>query len=115
MTVGRPHLTRVSPLYLQVHAKGLVPTPLPSWLEPLASRLAAETAAFGGQAANHVLVNSYFPGEGILVSRHTADLACTALSFVVIVYAVSQSLQVSCGVQQHSLHSPNAVKRLSTS
>ncbi|KAG2483009.1 hypothetical protein HYH03_018089 [Edaphochlamys debaryana] len=71
-----------------VHPKGLIPAPLPSWLQPLLRRLAAEGAAtegggaataagagstagictglYGGLPPNHVLVNSYLPGEGIM-------------------------------------------------
>ncbi|GIL86600.1 hypothetical protein Vretimale_11510 [Volvox reticuliferus] len=52
-----------------VHAKGLIPAPLPSWLQPLLTRLAAEGGEgglYGGQPPNHVLVNSYMPGEGIM-------------------------------------------------
>lgn len=51
-----------------MHKKGLVPTPLPSWLQPLLARLAAETGIWGegGQLPNHVLINAYQPGEGIM-------------------------------------------------
>ncbi|GLC61181.1 hypothetical protein PLESTB_001728400 [Pleodorina starrii] len=52
-----------------VHAKGLIPAPLPSWLQPLLGRLAeegGEGGLYGGQPPNHVLVNSYMPGEGIM-------------------------------------------------
>ncbi|PNG99069.1 putative alpha-ketoglutarate-dependent dioxygenase ABH6, partial [Tetrabaena socialis] len=55
-----------------VHAKGLIPAPLPSWLQPLLQRLAAEgggdgpSGLYGGLPPNHVLVNSYRPGEGIM-------------------------------------------------
>ncbi|PRW33548.1 alpha-ketoglutarate-dependent dioxygenase alkB-like protein 6 [Chlorella sorokiniana] len=50
-----------------VHKKGLLPAPLPSWLQPLLGKLAADTGAYGeGQAPNHVLINAYQPGEGIM-------------------------------------------------
>ncbi|GIL57147.1 hypothetical protein Vafri_12447 [Volvox africanus] len=52
-----------------VHSKGLIPAPLPSWLEPLLTRLAGEGGEgglYGGKPPNHVLVNSYLPGEGIM-------------------------------------------------
>ncbi|GLI67661.1 hypothetical protein VaNZ11_011912 [Volvox africanus] len=52
-----------------VHAKGLIPAPLPSWLEPLLTRLAGEGGEgglYGGKPPNHVLINSYLPGEGIM-------------------------------------------------
>ena len=48
-----------------VHKKGLVPAPMPSWCTPLLARLASE-GVYGGQLPNHVLVNAYQPGEGIL-------------------------------------------------
>ncbi|KAK9907716.1 hypothetical protein WJX75_008717 [Coccomyxa subellipsoidea] len=45
----------------------LLQTPIPSWLQPLLKRLAADTEAFGpGQGANHVLLNAYSLGEGIM-------------------------------------------------
>ena len=56
-----------------VHGEKLIPAPLPSFLAPLLERLASETAAFGVDAdqrpsqANHVLVNQYAPGQGIMV------------------------------------------------
>lgn len=44
--------------------QGLVPAPMPSWLQPLLARLAADTGAYGeGQLPNHVLINAYLPGE----------------------------------------------------
>ncbi len=55
-----------------MHAKGLIPAPLPAWLQqPLLARLAADMAGdlYGSQQPNHVLVNSYMPGEGIMVGR----------------------------------------------
>ena len=65
-----------------MHAKGLIPGPMPSWLRPLLERIRTDTApiglyGFGGSegsegketvaAPNHVLLNSYRPGEGIMV------------------------------------------------
>ncbi|GBF99506.1 hypothetical protein Rsub_12284 [Raphidocelis subcapitata] len=51
-----------------VTAKGfLVPAPMPDWLAALAARVAGDVpalAAAGG--ANHVLINAYAPGEGIM-------------------------------------------------
>ena len=50
-----------------VHKQGLIPAPLPSWLQPLLARLARDTGAYGpGQLPNHVLINAYQPGEGIM-------------------------------------------------
>jgi len=49
-----------------VHPKGLLQTPLPSWLNPLLTRLHETTGVYGGQPPNHVLINAYQPGEGIM-------------------------------------------------
>lgn len=48
-----------------VHPKGLLQTPIPSWLHPCLERC-SQTGVFGSGAPNHVLVNSYLPGQGIL-------------------------------------------------
>ena len=37
-----------------------------SWLQALVTRLQSETGVYGGGAPNHVLLNAYLPGEGIL-------------------------------------------------
>ena len=48
-------------------AAGLLPAPLPKWVKPLLARLQAEAGSlFGGAELNHVLVNCYAAGEGIL-------------------------------------------------
>lgn len=53
-----------------VHAKGLIPAPLPAWLAAVCARLhAAVPALYGHEAPNHVLVNEYQPGEGIMVRQ----------------------------------------------
>ncbi|EIE18199.1 hypothetical protein COCSUDRAFT_54973 [Coccomyxa subellipsoidea C-169] len=45
----------------------LLQSPVPSWLQPLLRRLGEDTQAFGpGLEANHVLLNAYRPGEGIM-------------------------------------------------
>lgn len=51
-----------------VHKKGLIAAPLPGWLQPLLARLAADTGGLWGEGLlpNHVLVNAYQPGEGIM-------------------------------------------------
>ncbi len=49
-----------------MHQKGLIQTPLSSWLTPLIQRMHHDTGIFGPDAPNHVLINSYAPGEGIL-------------------------------------------------
>ncbi len=51
-----------------VHSKGLLQSKIPSWLAPLTQRLHTDTSAYGDQPPNHVLVNAYRPGEGIMVS-----------------------------------------------
>jgi len=41
---------------------------LPDWLLKYTEKISA-LGAFAGKAANHVLVNEYKPGEGIMVRR----------------------------------------------
>ncbi|KAG6550699.1 hypothetical protein Mapa_007796 [Marchantia paleacea] len=48
-----------------VHEKGLIPQSLPSWLKPLTERIDSETGLFPSPI-NHVLVNEYEPGQGIM-------------------------------------------------
>ena len=48
------------------HPKGTVLEPLPPWLEAYAARL-GDLGIFGGARPNHVLINEYRPGEGIMV------------------------------------------------
>lgn len=47
------------------HPKGMIPEPLPSWLTDICKRVAS-LGLFGDKTPNHVLVNEYKPGEGIL-------------------------------------------------
>ena len=52
-----------------VHASaGLLPAPLPKWVTPLLARIQQRGAPglFDGVTLNHVLVNAYDAGEGIL-------------------------------------------------
>ena len=51
-----------------VHAAaGLLPAPLPKWVTPLLARLQRTAGSlFGDEPLNHVLVNCYAAGEGIL-------------------------------------------------
>jgi hypothetical protein len=65
-----------------VTSKGLLAAKLPAWLSTLGTRMAQNTAIFGKQRRkaagndvhsvpappNHVLVNAYAPGAGIMVS-----------------------------------------------
>ncbi|KYO25339.1 alpha-ketoglutarate-dependent dioxygenase alkB-like protein 6 [Alligator mississippiensis] len=66
----KPKWTQLSGRRLQnwgglPHPKGLVPEPLPPWLQYWVEEVSA-LGVFGGQAANHVLVNEYCPGQGIM-------------------------------------------------
>uniref|UniRef100_A0AAY5KMK6 Fe2OG dioxygenase domain-containing protein n=1 Tax=Esox lucius TaxID=8010 RepID=A0AAY5KMK6_ESOLU len=47
------------------HPKGMLGEKLPDWLQKYCDRISA-LGAFGGKTANHVLVNEYNPGEGIM-------------------------------------------------
>ncbi|EEC02011.1 calcium-dependent cysteine protease, putative [Ixodes scapularis] len=47
------------------HPKGMLSEPLPPWLVEISSRVAS-LGVFGDKKPNHVLVNEYKPGEGIL-------------------------------------------------
>lgn len=52
------------------HPKGMIAEPLPEWLAPYCNRI-SEIGVFGGsesgkKRANHVLVNEYMSGQGIL-------------------------------------------------
>lgn len=48
-----------------VHPKGLLQAPLPTWLQPLLQQLHSDTAVYGEQPPNHVLINAYRAGKGI--------------------------------------------------
>jgi alkylated DNA repair protein alkB family protein 6 len=52
---------RLQSLGGMVHKQGLIPAPLPGFLEPLLAKLAADTGMYGsgGELPNHVLVNAY--------------------------------------------------------
>ncbi|XP_069842728.1 alpha-ketoglutarate-dependent dioxygenase alkB homolog 6 isoform X2 [Dendropsophus ebraccatus] len=47
------------------HPRGMVPEKLPTWLQTYTDRISS-LEVFGGNRANHVLVNEYNPGEGIM-------------------------------------------------
>lgn len=64
-----------------VHTKGLIPAPLPGWLQQLLTALPPQLLGLfpADQPPNHVLINSYQPGCGIMVGhrhrhRHRHDL-----------------------------------------
>lgn len=47
------------------HKNGLILEPIPSWLPPFMDRI-SDLGVFGNNRANHVLVNEYLPGQGIM-------------------------------------------------
>ncbi|ESN95950.1 hypothetical protein HELRODRAFT_86209, partial [Helobdella robusta] len=47
------------------HIKGMVEEKLPNWLAEQCSRLAS-LGLYGGKTPNHVLINEYLPGQGIM-------------------------------------------------
>ncbi len=49
------------------HPKGMVQEPLPNWLKAVGERMRKEVGVFDGLAPNHVLINEYTPGGGIMV------------------------------------------------
>ena len=59
-----------------VHEKwgGLLQAPLPAWLKPLVTKLDHDFQLYQGPP-NHVLLNVYEPGHGILVRVNTTVLA----------------------------------------
>ncbi|KAG9478232.1 hypothetical protein GDO78_013303 [Eleutherodactylus coqui] len=50
----------------------MVPEKLPSWLQTYTNKISS-LELFGGNCANHVLVNEYNPGEGIMVSERYTE------------------------------------------
>ena len=73
-----------------VHAKGLIPAPVPTWLQPIMRRMHEATGVYGGAPPNHVLVNAYAPGQGIMVraprsiqaTEHAGGDSCMALEWL---------------------------------
>ncbi|XP_069842727.1 alpha-ketoglutarate-dependent dioxygenase alkB homolog 6 isoform X1 [Dendropsophus ebraccatus] len=66
----KPKWTQLSGRKLQnwgglPHPRGMVPEKLPTWLQTYTDRISS-LEVFGGNRANHVLVNEYNPGEGIM-------------------------------------------------
>ncbi|ELU12938.1 hypothetical protein CAPTEDRAFT_112863, partial [Capitella teleta] len=47
------------------HPKGMVPEKIPEWLDSFGQRI-GQLGVFDGQMPNHVLVNEYLPGQGIM-------------------------------------------------
>ncbi len=46
----------------------MVGVPLPDWLMNIGNQMAKRDKIFGGEPPNHVLINEYEPGGGIMVS-----------------------------------------------
>uniref|UniRef100_A0A8D0W6G0 AlkB homolog 6 n=1 Tax=Sus scrofa TaxID=9823 RepID=A0A8D0W6G0_PIG len=68
----KPKWTQLSGRKLQnwgglPHPRGMVPERLPPWLQRYVDKV-SDLSLFGGLPANHVLVNQYLPGEGIMVT-----------------------------------------------
>ncbi|XP_023689902.1 alpha-ketoglutarate-dependent dioxygenase alkB homolog 6 isoform X1 [Paramormyrops kingsleyae] len=66
----KPKWTQLSGRRLQnwgglPHPNGMLSEKLPSWLEKYTEKISA-LGVFSGKTANHVLVNEYKPGEGIM-------------------------------------------------
>nr|XP_045011389.1 alpha-ketoglutarate-dependent dioxygenase alkB homolog 6 isoform X2 [Jaculus jaculus] len=66
----KPKWTQLSGRKLQnwgglPHPRGMVPERLPPWLQRCVDKV-SDLSLFGGLPANHVLVNQYLPGEGIM-------------------------------------------------
>ncbi|XP_076988174.1 putative RNA/DNA demethylase ALKBH6 isoform X3 [Tamandua tetradactyla] len=66
----KPKWTQLSGRKLQnwgglPHPRGMIPERLPLWLQRYVDKV-SDLSLFGGLPANHVLVNQYLPGEGIM-------------------------------------------------
>ncbi|XP_034042786.1 alpha-ketoglutarate-dependent dioxygenase alkB homolog 6 [Thalassophryne amazonica] len=66
----RPKWTQLSGRRLQnwggvPHPKGMIPEKIPDWLQQYCDKISS-LGAFSGKTANHVLVNEYKQGEGIM-------------------------------------------------
>ncbi|KAM9224767.1 alpha-ketoglutarate-dependent dioxygenase alkB homolog 6 isoform 2-T4 [Dugong dugon] len=74
----KPKWTQLSGRKLQnwgglPHPRGMIPERLPLWLQRYVDKV-SDLSLFGGLPANHVLVNQYLPGEGIMSSSgHTSQ------------------------------------------
>ncbi|XP_028920158.1 alpha-ketoglutarate-dependent dioxygenase alkB homolog 6 isoform X2 [Ornithorhynchus anatinus] len=66
----KPKWTQLSGRKLQnwgglPHPRGMVPERLPAWLRRYTDKITS-LGVFGGRRANHVLINEYQPGQGIM-------------------------------------------------
>ncbi|XP_005862473.1 PREDICTED: alpha-ketoglutarate-dependent dioxygenase alkB homolog 6 isoform X5 [Myotis brandtii] len=83
----KPKWTQLSGRKLQnwgglPHPRGMVPERLPLWLQRYVDKV-SDLNLFGGLPANHVLVNQYLPGEGIMhhqpgLPHHAGSLRAAA-------------------------------------
>ncbi|XP_076359797.1 putative RNA/DNA demethylase ALKBH6 isoform X3 [Tachypleus tridentatus] len=72
------------------HPKGMIPEPLPKWLETYLTKINT-LGVFGDKTANHVLVNEYLSGQGIMEPeassfsrRHSASLLLEPRSLLIV-------------------------------
>ncbi|KAG1683251.1 Alpha-ketoglutarate-dependent dioxygenase alkB 6 [Nymphon striatum] len=47
------------------HPKGMIQEDLPQWIDPYCDRI-CKTGVFEGKSPNHILINEYLPGQGIM-------------------------------------------------
>uniref|UniRef100_A0A1B6J7G0 Fe2OG dioxygenase domain-containing protein n=1 Tax=Homalodisca liturata TaxID=320908 RepID=A0A1B6J7G0_9HEMI len=70
-TAPKPKWTQLSNRRLQnwggiPHPKGMIPEPLPEWLQEYVNRVGQLEVFESGTKPNHVLINEYLPGQGIM-------------------------------------------------
>ena len=70
----------------------MVQEPLPAWLTSVCDKV-NQLDVFGGKQANHVLVNKYLPGQGIMVG-----LVCCKVIYHVGVYVDVCCLSCACSI-----------------
>uniref|UniRef100_D6RFR9 AlkB homolog 6 n=1 Tax=Mus musculus TaxID=10090 RepID=D6RFR9_MOUSE len=80
----KPKWTQLSGRKLQnwgglPHPRGMVPERLPPWLQRYVDKV-SDLSLFGGLPANHVLVNQYLPGEGIMARSSLSQLGNSTLT-----------------------------------
>ncbi|GJP40536.1 hypothetical protein CLOM_g207 [Closterium sp. NIES-68] len=63
-----------------VHDKGLIAQPLPAWLQHFTSRISSDLSSLFPSPVNHVLVNEYKEGQGIMPHQDgPAYFPCVAI------------------------------------
>lgn len=55
------------------HPKGMIPSKIPEYFDFVIQRL-SYLKRFGGDKPNHILVNEYLPGGGIMVIMVTSNI-----------------------------------------